>query len=122
KLKCQWAGHTVCKKDGRLGPKVLEWQTRTGKRSVGRPPTRWTDDIKRVAGSGWIQAAQNSRNLELPTKNLYSAVGVGWGWKNQRNRHSSASRKAEVEMCGLHSLENRWKLGFQGSGMVTPHM
>ncbi|CAH2235078.1 g17965 [Pararge aegeria aegeria] len=42
------------------GPKVLEWQPRTGKRSVGRPPTRWTDDIKRVAGSRWIQAAQNS--------------------------------------------------------------
>ncbi|CAH2266230.1 jg17809 [Pararge aegeria aegeria] len=46
-------------KDGRWGPKVLEWQPRTGKRSVGRPPTRWTDDIKRVAGSRWIQAAQN---------------------------------------------------------------
>ncbi|CAH2216708.1 jg26407 [Pararge aegeria aegeria] len=40
-------------------PKVLEWQPRTGKRSVGRLPTRWTDDIRRVAGSRWIQAAQN---------------------------------------------------------------
>ncbi|CAH2269561.1 jg8306 [Pararge aegeria aegeria] len=51
KLKWQWAGHIVRRKDGRWGPKVLEWQPRTGKRSVGRPPTRWTDDIKRVAGS-----------------------------------------------------------------------
>ncbi|CAH2266632.1 jg19819 [Pararge aegeria aegeria] len=59
KLKWQWAGHIVRRKDGRWGPKVLEWQPRTGKRSVGRPPTRWTDDIKRVAGSRWIQAAQN---------------------------------------------------------------
>ncbi|CAH2251286.1 jg5978 [Pararge aegeria aegeria] len=50
KLKWQWAGHIVRRKDGRWGPKVLEWQPRTGKRSVGRPPTRWTDDIKRVAG------------------------------------------------------------------------
>ncbi|CAH2259074.1 jg17257 [Pararge aegeria aegeria] len=41
------------------GPKVLEWQPQNGKRSVGRPPTRWTDDIKCVAGSRWIQAAQN---------------------------------------------------------------
>ncbi|CAH2216098.1 jg25752 [Pararge aegeria aegeria] len=49
KLKWQWAGHIVRRKDGRWGPKVLEWQPRTGKRSVGRPPTRWTDDIKRVA-------------------------------------------------------------------------
>ncbi|CAH2264155.1 jg8111 [Pararge aegeria aegeria] len=37
------------KDDWTLGPTVLEWQPRTGKRSVGRPQTRWTDDIKRVA-------------------------------------------------------------------------
>ncbi|CAH2208132.1 jg587 [Pararge aegeria aegeria] len=55
KLNWQWAGHIVRRKDGRSGPKVLEWQPRTGKRT----PTRWTDDIKRVAGSRWIQAAQN---------------------------------------------------------------
>ncbi|CAH2237070.1 jg17246 [Pararge aegeria aegeria] len=59
KLKWQWAGLIVRRKDGRWGPKVLEWQPRTGKRSVGRPPTRWTDDIKRVAGSRWIPVAQN---------------------------------------------------------------
>ncbi|CAH2242853.1 jg26487 [Pararge aegeria aegeria] len=47
KLKWQWARHIVRRKDGRWGLKVLEWQPRTGKRSVDRPPTRWTDDIKR---------------------------------------------------------------------------
>ncbi|CAH2242902.1 jg14472 [Pararge aegeria aegeria] len=57
KLKWQWVGHKVW--SSCWGPKVLEWQPRTGKRSVGRPPTRWIDDIKRVAGSRWIQAAQN---------------------------------------------------------------
>ncbi|CAH2240287.1 jg14273 [Pararge aegeria aegeria] len=41
------------------GLKVLEWRPRTGKRSVGRPPMRWTDDIRRVAGSRWRQAAQD---------------------------------------------------------------
>ncbi|CAH2269023.1 jg16047 [Pararge aegeria aegeria] len=53
KLKWQWAGHIVRRSDGRWGPKLLEWQPRTGKRSVGRPATRWTDDIRRVAGSRW---------------------------------------------------------------------
>ncbi|CAH2237564.1 jg9817 [Pararge aegeria aegeria] len=32
---------------------LLEWRPRTGKRSVGRPPTRWTDDIRRVTESLW---------------------------------------------------------------------
>ncbi|CAH2231313.1 jg20621 [Pararge aegeria aegeria] len=30
-------GHIVRRRDGRWGSKVLEWQPRTGKRSVGRP-------------------------------------------------------------------------------------
>ncbi|CAH2209130.1 jg26932, partial [Pararge aegeria aegeria] len=50
KLKWKWA---------RVGSKVLEWRPRTGKRSVGRRPTRWMDDIKRFAGSRWKQAAQD---------------------------------------------------------------
>ncbi|CAH2210245.1 jg20280 [Pararge aegeria aegeria] len=59
KLKWQWVGHIVRRKDGRWGAKVLEWQPRTGNHSVGTAPLRWTDDIRRVAGSRWIQAAQN---------------------------------------------------------------
>ncbi|CAH2235024.1 jg1294 [Pararge aegeria aegeria] len=59
KLKWQWAGHIARRTDGRWGSKVLEWRPRTGKRSVGRPPTRWTEDIRRVAGSRWRQAAQD---------------------------------------------------------------
>uniref|UniRef100_A0A2H1W1B6 SFRICE_002489 n=1 Tax=Spodoptera frugiperda TaxID=7108 RepID=A0A2H1W1B6_SPOFR len=54
------AGHKAWRtNDGRFGRKVLEWRWRTGKRSVGRPPTRWTDDQVKVAGSRWMQAAFN---------------------------------------------------------------
>ncbi|CAH2210918.1 jg7573 [Pararge aegeria aegeria] len=49
KLRLQWAGHIVRKKEGSWGLKVLEWQPCTGKRSVGRPPTRWTDRASQVA-------------------------------------------------------------------------
>ncbi|CAH2238895.1 jg13703 [Pararge aegeria aegeria] len=52
-------GHIARRTDGRCRLKVLEWRLRTGKRSVGRPPTRWTDDIRRFAGSCWRQAAQD---------------------------------------------------------------
>ncbi len=59
KLKWQWAGHIARRTDGRWGRKVLEWRPRTGKRSVGRPPARWTDDLIKVAGSRWMQVASN---------------------------------------------------------------
>ncbi|CAH2241367.1 jg15566 [Pararge aegeria aegeria] len=59
KLKWQWAGHIVRSTDGRWGLKVLKWRPRTGKRSVGRPRTRWTDDIRRVAGSRLKHVAQD---------------------------------------------------------------
>ncbi|CAH2211048.1 jg26600 [Pararge aegeria aegeria] len=58
------AGDIVRRKDLRWGPKMLEWQPRTGKRRVGRPPTRWTDDIKRVAGSS---GSKRHRTVEFGT-------------------------------------------------------
>ncbi|CAH2235947.1 jg24492 [Pararge aegeria aegeria] len=57
KLKWQWAGHIVRRKVGRWGPKVLEWQPRTGKRNVSRPPTRCGRATYVVVGGGaefWI--------------------------------------------------------------------
>ena len=59
KLKWQWAGHIARRTDDRWGRKVLEWRPRTGKRSVGRPSTRWTDDLIKTAGSRWMRAASN---------------------------------------------------------------
>ncbi|CAH2217925.1 jg24420 [Pararge aegeria aegeria] len=59
KVKWHRAGHIARRTDGRWGLKVLEWRLCTGKRSVGRPPTRWRDDIRRFAGSRWRQAAQD---------------------------------------------------------------
>ncbi|CAH2258513.1 jg12365 [Pararge aegeria aegeria] len=53
-------------------------ESRTGKRSVGRPPTRWTDDIRRVAGSRWIQAAQNRgtwNSLQKTYVQLWTSIG-----------------------------------------------
>jgi hypothetical protein len=57
-LKWQWAGHIARRTDGRW-LKVLEWRPHTGRRSVGRPPTRWIDDLVKVAGSHWMRAAQD---------------------------------------------------------------
>jgi hypothetical protein len=50
-LKWQWAGHIARRTDGRWGGKVLERRPRTGRRSVGRPPTKWTDDLVKVRSS-----------------------------------------------------------------------
>ena len=41
-LKWRWPGHIARRTDDRWGRKVLEWWPRAGRRSVGRPPTRWT--------------------------------------------------------------------------------
>ncbi|CAH2259111.1 jg9970 [Pararge aegeria aegeria] len=54
---------------------MLEWRPRTGKRIVGRPPTRWTDDIKRVAGSRWKQAAQDRGSLQKTYVQRWTSIG-----------------------------------------------
>ncbi|CAH2219204.1 jg22423 [Pararge aegeria aegeria] len=60
KLKWKWAGHIARRTDVRWGSKVLEWRPRTGKRSVGRPPTRWTNDIKRHTFNLWNPCCDQS--------------------------------------------------------------
>jgi hypothetical protein len=58
KLKWQWAGHISRRTDNRWGKRVLEWRPRLGKRSVGRPPARWDDDL-RTAGRCWMCQAED---------------------------------------------------------------
>jgi hypothetical protein len=49
-LKWQWAGHISRRTDNCWGKRVLEWRPHLGKRSVGRPEARWSDDLRRTAG------------------------------------------------------------------------
>lgn len=68
KLKWQWAGHTCRRTDSRWSRRVLDWRPRTGKRSVGRSPARWTDDLRRYAGKDWMRKAVHCGELwEGPT-------------------------------------------------------
>ncbi|CAH2266712.1 jg19845 [Pararge aegeria aegeria] len=57
KLKWQWAGHIVWRKDARRGPKVLEWH----KRSVGRPQKGGQTTLSAsqvAAGSKWHRTVE----------------------------------------------------------------
>lgn len=60
-LKWNWAGHLARIRDDRWTKQIMEWRPRETKRSQGRPPTRWTDDLKRIAGN-WMQEAQDRHN------------------------------------------------------------
>ena len=63
-MKWKWAGHLARTSDNRWTKTLLQWRPWQDKRSRGRPPTRWTDDIKRVA-TNWIQEAQDCANWSL---------------------------------------------------------
>ncbi|KPJ21668.1 hypothetical protein RR48_00023 [Papilio machaon] len=39
--------------------KLSSWQPRTGRRSVDRPPARWTDGLVKVVGVHCMRAAQD---------------------------------------------------------------
>jgi len=66
RMKWRWAGHVARTSNDRWTRRLLEWRPREDRRNRGRPPTRWTDDVKRIAGN-WMMTAQNRmtwRNLE----------------------------------------------------------
>ena len=58
-LKWNWAGHIARCQDSRWTKKILEWRPWTGRRGVGRPPMRWSDDVGRYAGRDWMRTAQD---------------------------------------------------------------
>ncbi|EFN65840.1 Putative uncharacterized transposon-derived protein F52C9.6, partial [Camponotus floridanus] len=57
-LKWRWAGHVARCKDERWNKRLVCWTPRASTRSVGRPQSRWHDDIRRHAGSNWLRVAQ----------------------------------------------------------------
>jgi hypothetical protein len=59
KLKWSWAGHVARQSDCRWTKMLTDWWPLLGKRSVGRPPARWVDDIRKIAGQTWMRLAQN---------------------------------------------------------------
>lgn len=56
-LKWQWAGHVARFQDGRWTKRLMEWRPRDKKRGIGRPATRWRDDIRKHAGVSWMMVA-----------------------------------------------------------------
>ncbi|GBP84556.1 hypothetical protein EVAR_89539_1 [Eumeta japonica] len=55
-LKWKWAGHMIRTTGERWTKLVTTWKGPKG-REAGRPIDRWTDDLRKVAGDNWIQAA-----------------------------------------------------------------
>jgi hypothetical protein len=58
-LKRKWAGDISRSTDNRWGKRVLEWRPRLGKRSVGRPEARRSDDLRTTAGGSWMRVAED---------------------------------------------------------------
>lgn len=59
KLKWKWAGHVARLQDKRWTKRILSWSGPIGKRKQGRPFMRWEDEITKIAGSQWLEVAQN---------------------------------------------------------------
>jgi hypothetical protein len=57
KLKWRWAGHLARLENSRWAKEVTVWPGPAGKRTRGRPRTRWADDLRAVAGAKWISIA-----------------------------------------------------------------
>ena len=55
-LKWNWAGHIARRTDERWTKTIMNWRP-PATRPMGRPPERWTNSIKRTAGTKWQQLA-----------------------------------------------------------------
>ena len=64
--KWRFAGRVARNPDKRWTKRLLYWKpTLGGGRSVGRPVTRWTDDLEQYAGGKWMDHAMDPRLWRL---------------------------------------------------------
>ncbi|CAH2108571.1 unnamed protein product [Euphydryas editha] len=75
KLKWKWAGHVVRSTDQRWTTRVTSWSGPPGRRSRGRPLTRWEDDLRRTAGPDWRDVAQD-RDTWASLEEAFTQTGV----------------------------------------------
>ncbi|GBP46289.1 Putative uncharacterized transposon-derived protein F52C9.6 [Eumeta japonica] len=75
KLKWKWAGHVARLIDQRWTLKATLWRGPQGRRSRGRPLTRWEDETKRTVGPNWIQIAQN-RDKWASLEEVFTQNGI----------------------------------------------
>ena len=54
RMKGRWCGHVARMRDNRWTIRATEWRPRNGRRSAGRPVTRWRDDM----GEYWKKEGQ----------------------------------------------------------------
>ncbi|KAM7248927.1 hypothetical protein ACFE04_019398 [Oxalis oulophora] len=74
KLKFGYAGHVARESRLKLNRRLTFWVPNIGRRRVGRPLTRWVDEIIRVAGPDWSSKARN-RKLWTSVSSTYAQMG-----------------------------------------------
>lgn len=76
KLKWKWAGHIMRQTDGRWTKELTEWCPRYSTRGVGRPATRWRDELAGFTGAGecWTRCTAN----KLTWKKMGEAFAQQW--------------------------------------------
>ena len=57
-LKWKWGGHVV-RLPQNLWALITTWDPYEGRRTRGRPRTKWADALKHIAGSQWSRVARN---------------------------------------------------------------
>ena len=71
--KRRLAGQTARRSDGRWSTRLLSWRPwfrLIPRRNVGRPRTRWEDDVVKIAGETWNAEAKNLK--------LWEALSTGY--------------------------------------------
>lgn len=90
------AGHT----EGCWTKKITEWRPRQTNKNLGRPQTRWIDDIRARSGKQWIRVAYYRIQWER-MKDAYARGWIETGWRryfmNRENLKSFCKLSSDPE-------------------------
>ena len=73
-FKLKYAGHMIRDNESKWNRILTMWNPYEGKRSRGRPKTRWVDEIKRDMGNVWMRMVKDRQKW----KDLVSTYAQKW--------------------------------------------
>lgn len=106
------AGHIARKTDGRWTKKIMNWRL-PKTRQIGRRLERWTNGIRRIAGTNWQQAG-----MDRPKRRELEQQWIGTGKKEERMTNVTVRLSTVSSDAGNTKIDDKHDL-LQTKNYVT---
>ncbi|KAI8430387.1 hypothetical protein MSG28_000676 [Choristoneura fumiferana] len=102
-----------------IAHRISTVKPRIGKRSVGRPQTRWSDDLRRAAGKSWMRVAEDRAQWRATGEAYVQRKYTKNNASKQTIRVMQISMQARIFAIAQQLRANRNEMRWRGRGSTS---